>query len=67
MRLTFGPLALRTLTGQTADPATVVPWGLIGAVCIVLPATLGAVVAAEAAARRSRRLSDVLRIGAADG
>ena len=33
-RLTFGPLALRLLTGQTSDPALVLPWwalGLLGA------------------------------------
>jgi putative ABC transport system permease protein len=63
VRLTFGPLALRTLTGQTADPAPLIPWWLLGLVAVALLATLAAVVAAEAAVRRRRRLSDVLRVG----
>jgi putative ABC transport system permease protein len=65
VKLTFGPLALRTLTGQTADPAPVIPWWLLGLVAVVLLATLFAVVAGEAAVRRRRRLSDVLRLGGA--
>jgi putative ABC transport system permease protein len=63
VRLTFGPLALRTLTGQTADPAPLIPWWLLGVVALGLLAALFAVVAAEAAVRRGRRLSDVLRVG----
>ncbi|WP_433303253.1 FtsX-like permease family protein [Actinoplanes sp. CA-030573] len=63
VRLTFGPLALRTLTGQTADPATAVPWWLAAVVVAVLAVTLAAVVATEAAVRRRRRLGDVLRVG----
>ncbi|WP_308201192.1 FtsX-like permease family protein [Paractinoplanes maris] len=62
--LTLGPLALRMLTGQVADPAMVVPWwvlelGTVGA----LAAVLAAVVATEASVRRRRRLGDVLRAG----
>jgi putative ABC transport system permease protein len=63
VKLTFGSLGLRTLTGQTADPAPVIPWWLLALVAVVLLATLVAVVAAEAAVRRHRRLSDVLRLG----
>jgi putative ABC transport system permease protein len=64
VRLTFGPLALRVLTGQTADPGTVVPWWLLGMAAVALLGTLVAVVAAEAAVRHRRRLGDVLRAGA---
>jgi putative ABC transport system permease protein len=63
VRLTFGPLTLRTLTGQAADPAPLIPWWLFGLVAAALFATLAVVVAAEAAVRRRRRLSDVLRVG----
>jgi putative ABC transport system permease protein len=63
VRLTVGPLDLHVLTGQAAEPGTVIPWWLIGPVSVALFATLGAVVAAEAALRRSRRLGDVLRAG----
>jgi putative ABC transport system permease protein len=63
IRLTFGPLALRTLTGQTADPAAVIPWWIAGLEAGVLLATLAAVVVAESVLRRRRRLSDVLRVG----
>ncbi|GIF20367.1 putative ABC transport system permease protein [Actinoplanes tereljensis] len=61
--LTFGPLALRTLTGQTADPATVVPWWMFAGTAVVLLGALIAVVAAEAVTRRRRRLGEVLRVG----
>ncbi|WP_199512014.1 FtsX-like permease family protein [Nucisporomicrobium flavum] len=61
--LTFGPLALRTLTGQLTDPATVVPWWLIAVTAAVLLGTLLAVVAGEAVVRRRLRLSEVLRVG----
>jgi putative ABC transport system permease protein len=63
VKLTFGAFALRTLTGQAADPATAVPWWLIGAATLALLAALAGVVAAEAATRRRRRLGDVLRAG----
>jgi putative ABC transport system permease protein len=61
--LTFGPLALRSLTGQLADPAIVVPWWLLAVTAVVLVATLVAVLAAEAAVRRRLRLGDLLRVG----
>jgi putative ABC transport system permease protein len=63
VRLTFGPLSLHLITGQSARPATVVPWWLLGAAAIVLLLTLVAVVGAEAAVRRRRGLGDVLRAG----
>jgi putative ABC transport system permease protein len=63
VRLTAGPLDLHVLTGQATEPGTVIPWWLIGPASVALFATLGAVVAAEAALRRRRRLGDVLRAG----
>ncbi|MEU4237338.1 FtsX-like permease family protein [Actinoplanes sp. NPDC026619] len=63
VKLTFGPLGLSTLTGQTADPATVVPWWFAGAGAVVLAGTLVAVVAAEAVVRRRQGLGEVLRAG----
>ncbi|MFI5960271.1 FtsX-like permease family protein [Cryptosporangium sp. NPDC051539] len=63
VKLTFGALALNSLTGQPDTPATVVPWWLIGLTVVVLLGMLVAVVAVESAARRSRRLGDVLRVG----
>ncbi|TQS43492.1 FtsX-like permease family protein [Cryptosporangium phraense] len=63
VRLTFDALALRTLTGQAGDPPTVVPWWLLGTAVVVLLGALVAVVAAEAAARHTHRLGDVLRVG----
>jgi putative ABC transport system permease protein len=63
VRLAFGPLALRTLTGQIADPLTAVPWWLLGVTAGVLLGALVAVVATESTLRRRRRLGDVLRAG----
>ena len=63
VKLTFGALALRTLTGQPADPATAVPWWLIGVAALAMLGALTTVVAAEATARRPTRLGDVLRAG----
>ena len=63
VRLGFGPLALRLITGQSADPPPVVPWWLLGVAAVVLPAALAGLVAAEAAVRRRRGLGDVLRAG----
>ena len=63
VRLTFGPLSLRLLTEQAEEPATAIPWWLLGLVPVVLLAGLIAVVAGEAAVRRRRRLADVLRVG----
>jgi putative ABC transport system permease protein len=61
--LTFGPLSLRLITGESATPATVVPWWLLGVAAVVLLLTLAVVVRAEAAVRRRRGLGDVLRAG----
>jgi putative ABC transport system permease protein len=63
VKLTFGALALRTLTGQAADPSTVVHWWPVGVAAVAMLGALAAVVAAEAAARRPQRLGDVLRAG----
>ena len=43
----FGPLALRLLTGQSEDPATVVPWWILAFTPVVLLLGLVAVVAAD--------------------
>ncbi|WP_431727205.1 FtsX-like permease family protein [Verrucosispora sp. TAA-831] len=62
--LTFGPLALRLLTGQATAPATVLPWWLLGLVGVALVVAAAVVVPVEAALRRRDRLSEVLRAGA---
>ncbi|KQR17305.1 FtsX-like permease family protein [Cellulomonas sp. Leaf334] len=55
------PLALRLVTGQSADPGVVLPWwvvlpvGLVGAAVLV-------VVTVESSARRRERLGQVLRV-----
>ncbi|MGA4726887.1 FtsX-like permease family protein [Micromonospora taraxaci] len=61
--LTLGPLDLRLLTGQGADPATVLPWWLLALVSVVLLAAATTVVPVESALRRRDRLSEVLRAG----
>jgi putative ABC transport system permease protein len=61
VRLTFGSLDLRLLTG--ADPAPVPPWWGIGLVAVVFLAAVAVVVPVESALRRRRRLSEVLRAG----
>ncbi|WBB50339.1 hypothetical protein O3597_07735 [Verrucosispora sp. WMMA2044] len=61
--LTLGPLELRLLTGQAADPAAVLPWCLLGLVGVALLATAAVVVPVESALRRRDRLSEVLRVG----
>ncbi|MEV6694979.1 ABC transporter permease [Micromonospora sp. NPDC051196] len=61
--LTLGPLELRLLTGQAADPATVLPWWLLGLTGVTLMAAAAAVIPVEAALRRHDRLSEVLRAG----
>ncbi|GAA0579960.1 FtsX-like permease family protein [Paractinoplanes ferrugineus] len=63
IKLTFAPLALRTLTGQLSDPAITLPWWLPVVTTALLLATLAVVVAAESTVRRRLRLSDVLRVG----
>ncbi|MFG2046501.1 FtsX-like permease family protein [Micromonospora sp. NPDC048935] len=62
-RLTLGPLDLRLLTGQAADPTAVLPWWLLGLVSVALLAAAAAVVPVESALRRRDRLSEVLRAG----
>ncbi|MBP2707512.1 hypothetical protein JOL79_27385 [Microbispora sp. RL4-1S] len=62
-RLTLGSLSLRTLTGQAADLALVLPWWRLALVTAALLATVAVVVPAESALRRRRRLSEVLRVG----
>jgi putative ABC transport system permease protein len=62
-RLTLGPLALRVLTGQDADPATALPWWRLGLVTVAFLAAVAVVVPVESALRRRRRLSEVLRAG----
>ncbi|MGN9788511.1 FtsX-like permease family protein [Nonomuraea sp. ZG12] len=61
VRLTFGSLDLRLLTG--ADPAPVPPWWGIGLVAVAFLAAVAVVVPVESALRRRRRLSEVLRAG----
>jgi putative ABC transport system permease protein len=62
--IALGPLALRLLTRQASDPATVTPWWPIEVATIVtLLLTLAAIVTAEAATRRRRGLGETLRVG----
>ncbi|MET8200731.1 FtsX-like permease family protein [Micromonospora taraxaci] len=61
--LTLGPLDLRLLTGQGADPAAVLPWWMLALVSVVLLAAATTVVPVESALRRRDRLSEVLRAG----
>jgi len=62
-RLTLGPLELRLLTGQAADPAPVPPWWALGLVGVVVLAMVPVLVCHESAVRRRQRLGDVLRVG----
>ncbi|GII81291.1 hypothetical protein Sru01_62730 [Sphaerisporangium rufum] len=62
-RLTLGPLALRLLTGQPADPVLVPPWWPLAVVAAALPVAVAVLVPAESALRRRRRMSEVLRAG----
>ncbi|MFG1868352.1 FtsX-like permease family protein [Micromonospora arborensis] len=62
-RLMLGPLDLRLLTGQAADPTAVLPWWLLGLVSVALLAAAATVVPVESALRRRDRLSEVLRAG----
>jgi len=56
-----GPLALRLVTGQDADPAVVLPWWALAPVGLLV-ATVLVVVAVESSARRRERLGQVLRV-----
>jgi len=58
----LGLLALRLLTGQTTDPALVVPWMSVVPV-VVLMAAVVVVVLVESSLRRRERLGLVLRAG----
>jgi putative ABC transport system permease protein len=58
----LGRLALRLITGQTADPTLVLPWVIVVPVLILLVAVL-AVVRVEASLSRRERLGEVLRAG----
>ncbi|MFG3555392.1 FtsX-like permease family protein [Micromonospora sp. NPDC047557] len=62
-RLTLGPLDLRLLTGQAADPGAGPPWWLLGLVSVTLLVASATVVPVESALRRRDRLSEVLRAG----
>jgi putative ABC transport system permease protein len=59
---TVGPLSLRLVTGQAADPALAVPWWAAGPLLALLT-TVAVVVAVESSARRRLRLGQVLRVG----
>lgn len=61
--LTLGPLELRLLTGQAADPPPVPPWWALALLAAVLLAAVPAQVHQESARRRRQRLGDVLRAG----
>jgi putative ABC transport system permease protein len=62
--VTLGPLALRLLTGQSADPSPAPPWPALSAVAVVFVLAALVVAPLEARVRRSQRLSEVLRVGA---
>ncbi|GIG20623.1 hypothetical protein Cch01nite_13470 [Cellulomonas chitinilytica] len=55
------PLALRLVTGQSADPSVVLSWWAVVPVGL-LTATVLVVVAVESSARRRERLGQVLRV-----
>ncbi|MDQ0372644.1 FtsX-like permease family protein [Cellulomonas humilata] len=55
------PLALRLVTGQSADPGVVLPWWSVVSVALVGAAVL-VVVTVESSARRRERLGQVLRV-----
>ncbi|MET8863909.1 ABC transporter permease [Nonomuraea sp. NPDC004580] len=59
--LTFGSLDVHLLTGAAVTPAP--PWWALGLVVITFLAAVAVVVPVEAAVRRRRRLSEVLRAG----
>jgi putative ABC transport system permease protein len=61
--VTTGPLALRLLTGQVADPPTVLPWPGLAGVALLFLATVPLVVRAESALRHRMHLAEVLRVG----
>ncbi|BCJ47076.1 membrane protein [Actinoplanes ianthinogenes] len=64
-QLTLGPLGLRLLTAQTGDPSLILPWLGLAVIAAAFPAMLAALIPAESALRRRRRLSETLRVGGA--
>ena len=60
--VSIGPLALRLVTGGSADPPLVVPWWTVIPALIVV-AAVPVVVAVEMSLRRRERLGLVLRAG----
>ncbi|WP_373862167.1 hypothetical protein, partial [Cellulomonas biazotea] len=56
-----GPLALRLVTGQAADPVVEPAWWAVAPVAL-LAVTVLVVVAVESSARRRERLGQVLRV-----
>ncbi|WIM99444.1 ABC transporter permease [Actinoplanes oblitus] len=64
-RLTLGPLGLGLLTAQPGTPPLILPWLGLAVLAAAFPAMVAAVVPAEAALRRRRRLSEILRVGGA--
>lgn len=61
--VTTGPLGLRLLTGQVADPATVLPWAALAVVAALFLVAVPLLVRAESAVRRRLQLAEVLRVG----
>jgi putative ABC transport system permease protein len=60
--LATGPLALRLVTGQSADPRTVLPaWVVVPPVLVL--GTVAVLVLVESSIRRRERLGQVLRVG----
>ncbi|GAA4603837.1 putative ABC transport system permease protein [Actinoplanes octamycinicus] len=64
-QLTLAPLGLHLLTAQTEDPSLVLPWLGLTLVAAAFPVMVAVLVPAEAAVRRRRRLSEILRVGGA--
>jgi putative ABC transport system permease protein len=61
--VTTGPLDLRLLTGQVADPTTILPWTWLAGVALMFLAAVPLLIRAESVIRRRSRLADVLRVG----
>ncbi|WP_433830652.1 FtsX-like permease family protein [Actinoplanes sp. CA-015351] len=60
---TLGPLALRLLTGQSANPSVHLPWPALILVSTSFLVVALTVAPAESALRRRQHLSEVLRVG----
>ncbi|MEU8243545.1 FtsX-like permease family protein [Actinoplanes missouriensis] len=61
--VTMGPLALRLLTGQSADPLPSLPWTVLGVVMGAFVLVALVIPPVESMIRRRQRLSEVLRVG----